>query len=608
MTKIPIIKIQNSSSEVSYISNNKSILQHLLSANINPRILSLCSGKGICGKCRIQIFGSPKLNMPTDQEKKILGNLIKQNIRLACQVVPLSDLEISILSSASQSSTNPKKIHDAYLDFTLNFPFNPRIILVPIVLPDRKTRTKALEEFIIDQIKSKYGINKIEKEILQKIRDSNTEYNINLILDLEEKTVIDWKIANQPLLGLVVDLGTTTIVATLVNIVTGEILGADSILNPQIKQGRDIMSRLSYALEGEEFRKELHKEVLFGINELIQKLCDLKNLPPTNILEFVVVGNTIMHHLFNDLPVSSLAKAPYNPYIKSYITKHLRDIDSERIIESSNNCLVSCPPLIEGYIGSDAVVDILYLGLHKKKGIHLLIDFGTNSEIILVKNNKLYATSVAAGGAFEGQHISCGMRGVDGAIEHFQIVNNDYQFQIINSSIAKGVCGSGIVDIIASFLVKGLIDTRGRIFNKQGKMSKKIILQKQPEIFLTRKDIEEVQKAKGATMAGIRLLAEHVDVNLKMIDTFNIAGVFGSSLNLENAKMIGLIPNLPDTKFIIHGNIAEKGGRSFLLSMDARNEANRIVNIAEKVELAKSPKFYDYYSEELFFPKSSYSS
>ncbi|MHA1331598.1 MAG: hypothetical protein ACTSR2_11020, partial [Candidatus Hodarchaeales archaeon] len=308
--------------------NDKTILQHLIQGDANPMILSLCSGRGICGKCKIHIHGSPEVNPPTEQEKKTLGGLIDQNIRLACQVVPLSDLEITIIDTFSRSLKDLKKIQDAYLNFTLNFPFNPRIIPVSVSLPRGISRNdriglNSIKELILDRIKSKYKNINIKAEVLQKIRrllvaELNYEHKINLILDSEEKIVIDCKKSNQPLLGLVVDLGTTTIVATLINIVTGEILGAESILNPQIKHGRDIMSRLTYALNGKESKKDLHDKVLLGVNDLIEKLCRSENLSPDQIVEFVVVGNTIMHHLFNDLPISSLAKAPYQPYISNY--------------------------------------------------------------------------------------------------------------------------------------------------------------------------------------------------------------------------------------------------------------------------------------------------
>ncbi|MFX0052102.1 MAG: ASKHA domain-containing protein, partial [Candidatus Hermodarchaeota archaeon] len=569
---------------------------------------------GNCGKCRIDLSAGSqdKINRPTDTEKNLLKNLSSSNIRLACQVIPKGDIEVDIIDS-SEYKDNIFKIQDTFLNFRLNFPFRPRIVSYAISVP-KPTLETPYDDFyrLSETLKELFPrlvppTNPEIIRLMEKIlRNNNGE--ITSIIDQQKNTLINLISHRKPLLGAVIDVGTTSVVATLIDLETGAILGADSIVNPQIDFGRDIMSRLTFALSGISNRLQLQRKILAGVSELLNRLSTSIEMALENIYEIIVIGNSAMHHLFLNFPIHRLSRAPFVPTITETLSFEFKEIYDNKELNIPPQTIITLPPLIGGFIGSDAVVDILYTNFYEKDGVHLLIDFGTNSEIILVKNQQLYAASVAAGGAFEGQHISCGMRGVSGAIEKFQILNGKYEYQTIHSTIPKGICGTGIVDILAQLLIHKQLDKRGRLFERSGAKAKKLILvpthrtsTKQP-IYINRPDVEAIQKAKAATLAAIRSLTNYLKIEINEIDTVQIAGVFGSNLNIENAKTIGLLPDLPAERFVIQGNTAEKGGRTFLLSLEARKISETIATRVQRLELTRFPKFQSYFAEELFFP------
>ncbi|UCG02157.1 MAG: DUF4445 domain-containing protein [Candidatus Heimdallarchaeota archaeon] len=617
---MPTVEITNFSLHIEFFPNESNLLT-LIHEGLGRNVInSLCGGNGKCGKCRVEILGKISedqknfegINPPTENERQFLGDSIHKNIRLACQVVPNdTDIKVTILDLIEYQDSI-FKIQDSFSDFKLNFQFNPRIYSNSLIIPPA-TLERPLDDFnrLLDALKEATSLTQYKLESLSQLAIilRKTDGKINIIIDREKKKLITLNKEETSILGAVVDVGTTSIVVTLIDLETGIILGADSIINPQIEFGRDIMSRLTYALMSSSNQQQLQEKVFNGISKLLMKLMSSTKSSLENIYEMVVVGNSAMHHLFLNLPVAGLSRAPFVPVISKTISFFVKDIDKTQSLNIPSQAIITMPPLIGGFIGSDAVVDVLYTGFNRKTGVHLLIDFGTNSEILLSKDNNLYAASVAAGGAFEGQHITCGMRGVPGAIEQFRVENGKYNFQTIQLDKPKGICGTGIVDILAQLLLHEQLDHRGQLFTTSGEKIKKLILvpseetDNNQEIYLTRNDIEAIQKAKAATLAAIRTLADHLNIEIKNIDSIHIAGVFGSKLNIDSAKVIGLLPNIPNDKFIIQGNTAEKGGRAFLLSMEARCKASTIATAIKRLELTQFSKFQSFFTEGLFFPK-----
>jgi len=618
---LQVIEITNINQSIQFSANGSNLLTIIHEGLGRNVINSLCGGNGKCGKCRVKIQGkfqnsrslTETVNLPTEVEHKLLGDSASQNIRLACQVIPKDkDIQVTILDLIEQQDSI-YKIQDSFSDFKLDYLFNPRISSYSLnVLPP--SLENAQDDFtrILDALEGVVPLTQLETDPLYQLASilRESEGKVNAIIDREKNKLIKLEAKKSSILGTVVDVGTTSIVVTLIDLETGIILGADSIINPQIEFGRDIMSRLTHALTSTSNQLQLHKKVFSGISKLLKDLTSSTKSSLNNIYEMVVVGNSVMHHLFLNLPVLGLSRAPFVPVISKTLSFLVKDIDESKSLNIPPQAIITMPPLIGGFIGSDAVVDVLYTGFGQKAGIHLFIDFGTNSEIILSKDNNLYAASVAAGGAFEGQHITCGMRGIPGAIEKFQIENGQYKFRTIHSNKPKGICGTGIIDILAQLLLHGQLDHRGQLFSLSGEKIKKLVLvpsektDKNEEIFLTRSDVEAIQKAKAATLAAIRSLTDHLNIEVENINSVHIAGVFGSKLNIDSAKVIGLLPSLPNDRFIIQGNTAEKGGRAFLLSMKARTKASTIATTIKRLELTQFSKFQSFFTEELFFLKN----
>lgn len=614
--EIPFIYITNTKDKVEFTPNNENLLE-IINKNVEGSVISsLCGATGICGKCRILIHSqdSQGYNQPTEIETLLLGEQLDQKIRLACQVIPNSDLRIEIID-INEYNDSLFKIQDSYKDYRLNYPFAPRLFSQSIPFP-QPTLENAQDDFTRLSIGLEKSFSKpimpVNREILCQLGNQSRTSNetISVIIDKQESRLIRFDAKDIPLLGAVVDIGTTSIVATLIDLHNGNILGADSIINPQIEFGRDIMSRLTYALQSPSKQQQIQEIVLEGISKLIKRLTTSTKHNSADIHELIAVGNSAMHHLFLNLPVKGLSRAPFVPVCSNAMSFFVKDFDNKNILNLDPLSIITMPPLIGGFIGSDAVVDILYTGFYEKEGIHLLIDFGTNSEIILrnSEDNGLYAASVAAGGAFEGQHIACGMRGITGAIERFEIIKNNYKFETIQSTKPRGICGTGIVDILAQLRNNNQLDKRGRIFDNNGEITKKLILVPKEQtstnksIYITRSDVEAIQKAKAATLAAIKALTARLNINIDDIESIHIAGVFGSNLNLANAKSIGLLPDLPSDRFLIQGNAAEKGGRTILLSIEARKIAESIAKSVNRLELSTVPDFQSYFTEELFFP------
>ena len=616
---MPRIELTNFNQSFQFSPNGRNLLTIIHESLERNVINSLCGGNGKCGKCRVMIHSKSQntegiyeeTNLPTEIERQLLGSSIR-NIRLACQVVPKDrDMKITILD-LSELQDSIFKIQDSFSNFNLDFQFNPRIVSDSVFVPP-PSLGDAQDDFtrVAIALRNTTTLTQLEPECLSQLAITLQKTGeVTAVIDREKNKLITLKEEKSPLLGVVVDVGTTSIVVTLIDLDTGIILGADSIINPQIEFGRDIMSRLTYALASSSNQQQLQEKVFSGISKLLEELILSTKSSLENIYEMVVVGNSAMHHLFLKLPVIGLSRAPFVPVISRQISYFAKDIDIAKTLNIPSHALITMPPLIGGFIGSDAVVDVLYTGFDQKKGVHLLIDFGTNSEIILSKDNHLYTASVAAGGAFEGQHIACGMRGVTGAIEKFLIENGKYKLQTIQSIKPSGICGTGIIDILAQLLLHKQLDYRGQLFTTSQQKIKKLILvpseetDKKQEIYLTRHDVEAIQKAKAATMAAIRTLTNHLNIKLEKIDSIHIAGVFGSKLNINSAKIIGLLPELPNDRFIIQGNTAEKGGRAFLLSMEARDKAATIAKAIERLELTQFPNFQSFFTEGLFFPKN----
>ena len=381
-------------------------------------------------------------------------------------------------------------------------------------------------------------------------------------------------------LGVSVDVGTTTLAAYLVERSTGRVLASDARLNPQRPHGADVISRLSFAIESEENAALLQREILAAIDEMTRSMLERAGRAGEEIRCRALVGNTVMMHLLGGYPARPLAFAPFTP---AYTALHEKELGGVRTI------LGGC---ISGYVGADTLAAALACGLDERDENAMLIDIGTNGEIMLKKDGRCFACSCAAGPAFEGAHIACGTGAVAGAIDHARVENGEIVYTTIGGGEATGICGSGLIDLTAALLERGDITPMGRMAGD---------VRLSERVYLARSDIREVQLAKAAIASGIRILAEQAGAALADIEKVYLAGGFGNFIGLDSACRIGLLPAALRAKIVPVGNAAGSGSVRLLVSEKARRRAEALRQATRCVELAATPDFNDVYTDELLF-------
>lgn len=386
------------------------------------------------------------------------------------------------------------------------------------------------------------------------------------------------------------DIGTTTVVGYLLDGGSKSVLGARGIRNPQTAYGADVISRIDYALR--QSPEPLTQSIRNALNTLTEELCAAHGIQPEKIMALSVVGNTAMHHLFLGLPTDRLAKLPYAPYR----TERARLDPAEYGIRVDSNARLHVLPVIAGFVGADTVACLLAGNWTEREELSLLIDIGTNGEMVLGNRERMVVCSTAAGPAFEGAKISCGMRGAEGAIDHVRPnpINGKPEYHVIGGGEAKGVCGSGLLDLIALLVEREIIDETGLLETPEYELEG-------TGLKITRKDVREVQLAKAAIASGILLMAEYMGVSLKDIRTVELAGAFGSFMDIENVCAIGLLPKELKDRVRIVGNAAGEGAGLVLLDRENLERADRLARKAEFLELATMKHFQDTFVDALEF-------
>jgi uncharacterized 2Fe-2S/4Fe-4S cluster protein (DUF4445 family) len=432
------------------------------------------------------------------------------------------------------------------------------------------------------------------------------------------------KASPDKIFGLAVDIGTTTVVAKLINMTDGKCLATQADLNPQTKYGDDVISRITYAQTDVKLA-ELQETIVNCINELIAKLCSQALIDSKHIYEVCVVGNTTMNHIFLKLPVAQLGQAPYKAF-----SLDAQDLPAEKTalqINPAGN--IHTVENIAGFVGSDTTAVALAVDINSAEEETLVVDIGTNGELVLGTADKLYAASCAAGPAMEGARITHGSRAVVGAIEAVVVndtrqggLRHDIDFDVIGNRPPHSICGSGLIDAVAVLLDLGIIDTTGR-FDRPGTLGNKLspaILARitqyngQPafvlasgeetggeDVILTQQDIREVQLAKAAIRAGIKLLQKKIGLADDDIKQILLAGAFGNYIRRESALRIGLLPAIAAERIHFVGNAASSGAQIILLSSRARQKAKELARRIEYVEIAHEPEFQEVFADSMSF-------
>jgi uncharacterized 2Fe-2S/4Fe-4S cluster protein (DUF4445 family) len=472
----------------------------------------------------------------------------------------------------------------------------------------------------LDKIRKSCGVDGkivVRPELLRSIpdilagnRDITVTFYDNEIVDIEPKNTTAY------CYGLAVDIGTTTVVAHLWNLLTGDLIGVNAVTNPQGAYGADVISRIAYAKESMEKLNHLHRKIIDCINGMIVDFAETYHIGPEHMYCISVVGNTTMSHLFLGINPKQLAAAPFSPVFVSGITDSASKLGIQ-INQYGKFCLL---PNIAGHVGSDITAGVMAADIMKKEGVHLFIDVGTNGEIVLSGKGTAMTCSTAAGPAFEGASIFKGMRAAEGAIEKVRI-GDDVYLQVIGNAVPIGICGSGIIDSVAQLLVSGLIDRSGKFLKpevmeeknmprsiisrcRKGDKGNEFVLALHPsgdDVVILQKDIREVQLAKAAICAGIKILMRRMCITDDDLEGIHIAGAFGNYIDIDSALEIGLIPRIDKTRIIFEGNAAGIGASMALLSLDRHEEVEIAAETITHIDLAACPEFQDEYLQAMSF-------
>jgi uncharacterized 2Fe-2S/4Fe-4S cluster protein (DUF4445 family) len=615
------------------VEAGKSVLQ--AAQELGVVIESVCGGKHTCGKCRVLVeegffeggsFASKRENLSPflKEESKFIGEKEREaGYRLACAAEVQGDVLVYL---PEESRGKQQVIRKEARELAIEL--NPGVKAYYVELPppslkeplgDFERLQRALKNAFFLQALS------IDSPALQtlplKLRAGTWKVTAFVWMD---KEVLDVQPGRaKDFYGLAVDIGTTTVAAYLCNLRNGQVKAADSMMNPQVVYGEDVMTRITYSMMNPGSGvKRLKEEITGGLNALIQSLVKSAEIASGDILEVVVVGNTAMHHFFLGIDPQHLGLSPFSPAIHHSLDIKARDLGLN--IHPAAN--VHILPIEAGFVGADNVGVLISEAPYDKEEVELIIDIGTNGELVLGNNKRLISCSCATGPALEGAHLRFGMRAAPGAIERVRIDPKTLEvtYKIIGlekwshestpSEIqARGICGSGVIEALAEMFKAGVLEKSGR-FNgslvsprlRKAQKGYEFVIARGEEtaigqdITVSVSDIRSVQLAKGALYAGSKIMMSILGVG--RVDKVILAGAFGSSIDRERAMVLGMFPDCELENVVSVGNAAGDGARMALLSRQKRAEANRVAREVEYVELTTYPKFTEEFVDSLDFP------
>ncbi|MFC2058178.1 ASKHA domain-containing protein [Chloroflexota bacterium] len=587
-----------------------------------------CGGLGKCGKCKIKILSEiDETEPPSAEEKEFLAEEeMKQGIRLACRTKVNRDLVISTREAKSEAEylkilTTSHHLTSRYIPLAQ---LEPLVHKQAVTLP-AETQNSGISD--LDSIKLELGTEykdlKASLHCLRILPQMLKETQSRGAAVLHEHCLMDWqnrKKANSSY-GLVFDLGTSTLVGKLFSLVDGSEVAVTSSLNSQSRRGSDIISRLQYVKEYPKGLDSLRYLLINDLNKITSRLLKTAGLQPEDISIAVAAGNTTMQHFLLGLSPIKIAELPFSPVLTDGMIVNSADVG----LRLHPTALLYTMPMKSGYIGGDLLSVVMTSGVTEQEDeIILGLDLGTNGEIFLGNGKRLLTCSAAAGPALEGANISYGMIAKAGAIEGVSEEDNQIRYRVIGNIKPKGVCGSGLVDLIAVLLHCGIINDEGLIHqpgkgNTNGLSSRIIehsgvndfLIANTKEshdnrpIYLTQKDVRELQLAKGAIAAGIQTLMNELGIEVKDINQIHLAGALGNYIHPYSAIRTGLIPWVNPEIIRSLGNAASTGASMTLLIKSYWQKANDLVNFIEHIELSSRPDFYQYFIEEMNFPKEN---
>ncbi len=464
---------------------------------------------------------------------------------------------------------------------------------------------------VINNDKNDVSFNVLRRQPKILDKGNETKFSLNPSVILEDNQVIfrkDNRVLNEkmtPIYGVAVDLGTTTVVCSIIDLTNGEKIGTSSFENPQRFGGSDTLNRISY--ETTKFPGELKSVIISGLNFEIGELCKKNKIRRSYIYEMMVVGNTTMRDIFFGIDVASVGQKPYKSITQLELEKGKRDStsliynSSDLGIRINKNGIVASPPLISSHIGSDITADLVSISADTHDENFILLDVGTNTEIVLGNKDNLVAASCPAGPAFEGGEVKYAMPGYDGAIEKFEIHNGKEIFTTINNHPPQGICGSGLIDLLAALKSNSIINELGVLSN--GGDHYEII--NTNGINISRSDMSALAQAKAANYCGQSIALKNSSIDISKFDKLYLSGGFANYINVENAIKIGFIIDTPNAEIIKIGNSALQGAIMLLLDINLRSKFDNLVKSIKHIELETDENFFEHFVEGCQFKELS---
>ncbi|MGB3906048.1 MAG: ASKHA domain-containing protein [Anaerolineae bacterium] len=602
------------------------------SRQLGVDIETICGEKATCGKCKVRIeegfferYGVDSrmehLSPIEGREKKFFDKHEElAGHRLACVTRVYGDVLVFV---PEESRAGKQVVRKSASDIPIEI--NPAVRkyyveLTPATLEDPLGDWERLQ----DELKARFQLSNltIDYQVLlgmqEVIREDDWRLTVAVWMDREVIKIEPG--LQEHSYGLAVDIGTTTVAGYLCELPTGEVLAMESMMNPQVSFGEDVMSRITYAITNEDGLDRMNSAIIEGLNSIARDITAQVDLTPDDICDVTIVGNTAMHHIFLNIYPEYLGKAPFPPALHASLDLKGRDLG----LEVSAGAYVHVLPIEAGFVGADNVGVLIAEEPYNQDEMVLIIDIGTNGELVLGNREKLISSSCATGPAFEGAHMQYGMRAAPGAIEKIKIdaETKEVFFKVIgkeewNTELeevnAKGICGSGIIDAVANMFRAGVLQKNGR-FNRDLDTPRLRVDEEGPEfviawshetsigkdITISLADVRALQLAKGAMYTGAKLMMRRLGTD--RLDKVILAGAFGSYIDKQSAMTMGLFPDCDLENVYAVGNAAGDGARIALLNRDKRVEANQIARQVEYLELTVEEGFERDFAQAMYFP------
>ena len=606
---------------------------------------SICGGRGLCGRCQVTLgegeFAKHGINS-TAGNASPAGDVearfdrrkgLKKGRRLGCQAALQGDLVVDVPPESQvhrQIVRKRAEVRDIELDPVV------KLYYVEVDEPDMHAQAGDLRrlERALEEQWQLTGLSadlRVMQYLQQVLREA--EWGVTAAVHGDERIIAVWPGLKQDVYGVAFDVGSTTIAGHLIELRTGKVVASAGLMNPQIRFGEDLMSRVSYVMMNPGGDQEMTLAVREAITAMIGQLAAEAMIDPNEIMDLTFVGNPVMHHLLLGIDPTELGGAPFALATDEQVFLWASELSINVTNPSARAYILPC---IAGHVGADAAGVILSESPHLNGEMTLIVDVGTNAEIILGNKHRLLAASSPTGPAFEGAQLSCGQRAAPGAIERVRIDPETLEprFKLIGSNawsdgsgedsldfddvalqstvpaVATGICGSGIIEAIAEMYLAGIIKSDGMVdgekaainprIQEDGRTFSYLIQEGEPEVRITQNDIRAIQLAKAALYAGARLLMDHFGID--QVDRITLAGAFGSHIDVKYAMILGLIPDCELDKVTSAGNAAGTGARIALLNRQARREIEEVVQRIEKVETAVEPRFQEHFVKAMAIP------